>query len=281
MAAGASRRQAAARSRVSAASAVRWVELAEETGRVDPRPRGGKSRSPLEPHAIWLLALVEREADLTLAELERRIEAGVGLKTTEASIRRFFGRHRVSFKKTLHAAEQDRPDVAAARERWKADQAGLDPTKLVFIDETGTSTKMVRTRGRGPVGRRVIGKAPFGHWKTTTFTAGLRCDGITAPFVLDGAMNRDAFLAYVEKVLGPTLKPGDLVVMDNLPAHKGEKVRTLIEARGAKLRFLPPYSPDLNPIELAFAKLKTLLRKAAERTRDALWDRIGTCSVPL
>ena len=135
---------------------------------------------------------------------------------------------------------------------------------------------MVKTRGRGPVGRRVIGKPPFGHWKTTTFTAGLRLDGITAPFVLDGAMNRDAFLAYVQKVLGPTLKPGDVVIMDNLPAHKGEKVRALIEATGAKLLFLPPYSPDLNPIELVFAKLKTLLRKAAERTRDGLWDRIAT-----
>ena len=135
---------------------------------------------------------------------------------------------------------------------------------------------MLKTHGRGPVGRRVIGKPPFGHWNTTTFTAGLRLDGITAPFVLDGAMNRDAFLTYIEKILGPTLKPGDLVVMDNLPAHKGDKVRALIKARGAELRFLPPYSPDLNPIELVFAKLKTLLRKAAERSRDGLWDRIGT-----
>ena len=134
---------------------------------------------------------------------------------------------------------------------------------------------MVKTRGRCARGRRLIGKAPFGHWKTTTFTAALRCDGLTAPWVLDGPMNRDAFLVYVEKELGPTLRPDDLVVMDNLPAHKGEKVQALIEARGARLLFLPPYSPDLNPIELAFAKLKTLLRKAAERTRDGLWDRIG------
>ena len=135
---------------------------------------------------------------------------------------------------------------------------------------------MIKTHGRCLRGRRLIGKAPFGHWKTTTFTAALRCDGVTAPWVIDGAMNRDAFLVYVEKVLGPTLKSGDLVVMDNLPAHKGEKVRALIEARDARLRFLPPYSPDLNPIELAFSKLKTLLRKAAARTRDNLWDRIGT-----
>jgi len=165
--------------------------------------------------------------------------------------------------------------VAEARERWKAAQASLDPKKLVFIDETGTNTKMVRAYGRCRKGQRLIGKQPFGHWKTTTFTAGLRCDGITAPWVLDGPMNRDAFLVYIEKVLGPTLTEGDIVVMDNLPAHKGEAVSQLIEATGAKLLFLPPYSPDLNPIELAFAKLKTLLRKAAERTVDALWDRIG------
>ncbi len=135
---------------------------------------------------------------------------------------------------------------------------------------------MVRARGRCRRGRRLIGRAPFGHWKTTTFTAGLRCDGLTAPFVLDGAMNRDAFVTYVGQILAPTLGDGDIVVMDNLPAHKGSAVRELIEARGAKLLFLPPYSPDLNPIEMAFSKLKTLLRKAAERTRDALWDRIGT-----
>jgi transposase len=165
--------------------------------------------------------------------------------------------------------------VAEARERWKASQAGLDPKKLVFIDETGTNTKMVRAYGRAPKGQRLIGRRPFGHWKTTTFTAGLRCDGVTAPFVLDGPMNREAFLVYIDKILGPTLKPGDIVIMDNLPAHKGEAVRKAIEATGAVRLLLPPYSPDLNPIELAFAKLKALLRKAAERTVGALWDRIG------
>lgn len=182
---------------------------------------------------------------------------------------------RSASKKTLHAAEQDRPDVAEARQKWKAGQASLDPAKLVFIDETGTNTKMVRTRGRCPTHQRLIGKAPFGHWKTTTFTAGLRCDGITAAWVLDGAMDGQAFLTYVEKVLVPTLKPGDIVVMDNLPAHKVEGVRKLIEAVQASLLYLPPYSPDLNPIEMAFAKLKALLRQAANRTRQALWNSIG------
>jgi transposase len=165
--------------------------------------------------------------------------------------------------------------VAAARQTWKAEQSGLDPQRLVFVDETGTSTKMVRARGRCRRGQRLIGKAPWGHWKTTTFTAGLRCDGLVAPWVLDGPMNGEAFLVYVEKVLAPSLSAGDIVVIDNLPAHKVEGVRRIIEAASAKLLYLPPYSPDLNPIEMAFAKLKALLRKAAERTRDTLWDRIG------
>ena len=145
----------------------------------------------------------------------------------------------------------------------------------MFVDETGTSTKMVRTHGRCRRGQRLIGKAPWGHWKTTTFTAALRCDGLVAPFVLDGPMNGEAFLVYVETVLAPSLSEGDIVVIDNLPAHKVGGVRAAIEARDAFLLYLPPYSPDLNPIEMAFAKLKTLLRKAAARTRDSLWDAIA------
>ena len=168
-----------------------------------------------------------------------------------------------------------RADVAAARELWKAAQRGLDPAKLVFVDETGANTKMVRARGRAPKGRRLIGREPWGHWKTTTFTAGLRRDGLVAPFVLDGPMNGEAFLVYVEKILAPALRPGDIVVMDNLAAHKVQGVRAQIEAAGASLLYLPPYSPDLNPIEMAFAKLKARLRGAAERSVEALWTRIG------
>jgi transposase len=178
-------------------------------------------------------------------------------------------------KKSLQAAEQMRADVAAARAWWKAAQAALDPERLVFVDETGANTKMVRTRGRAPRGQRLIGREPWGHWKTTTFTAGLRRDGLVAPYVLDGPMNGEAFLVYVDKILVPELQPGDIVVMDNLAAHKVQGVRTRIEAAGAWLLYLPPYSPDLNPIEMAFAKLKTLLRSAAERSVEALWDRIG------
>jgi transposase len=178
-------------------------------------------------------------------------------------------------KKSAHAAEQDRPDVLSRREAWFEGQLDLDPARLVFIDETWASTNMARTRGRAPRGQRLRAAVPHGHWKTTTFVAGLRQDGIVAPFVLDGPINRHAFETYVARVLVPELRPGDLVVMDNLSSHKGPRVRKLIEAAGASLRYLPPYSPDFNPIENAFAKLKALLRKAAERTVGALWDRIG------
>jgi transposase len=165
--------------------------------------------------------------------------------------------------------------VAAARTAWQAAQPGLDPSRLVFIDETGTATNMARLYGRGRRGQRVVGRVPWGHWKIMTFVAALRADAITAPFVIDRAMTSAIFIEYVRQCLVPTLQPGDIVVMDNLQPHKNPKVRQLIEAAGAELRFLPPYSPDLNPIEQAFAKLKAHLRKAQERSLDALWQRIG------
>lgn len=178
-------------------------------------------------------------------------------------------------KKTVFATEQERPDVAAARIAWKSDQPMLDPARLVFIDETGTSTAMARLRGRGKCGQRVVGRVPWGHWKTMTFVAGLRQDAITAPFVIDRAMTGAIFVEYIRQCLVPTLRPGDIVVMDNLPAHKRDEVRELVEAAGGELRYLPAYSPDLNPIEQAFAKLKAHLRKAEERSIDSLWPRIG------
>lgn len=171
--------------------------------------------------------------------------------------------------------EQDRPDILKRRLSWFDGQLDLDPAKLVFIDETGLSTKMARLRGRAPRGERCRAGVPHGHWKTTTFTGALRLTGMTAPFVYDGAMNGNVFLAYVEQVLVPTLGAGDIVVMDNLPAHKAAGVRDAIEAAGAILLYLPPYSPDFNPIENAFAKLKALLRAKAERTITALWDAVG------
>ena len=152
----------------------------------------------------------------------------------------------------------------------------LDVRGLVFLDETWTKTNMTRLRGRAPRGQRLIGRVPWGHWQTTTFLAGLRHDRIVAPLVLNGAINGAAFLAYIEQFLAPTLAPGDIVVADNLRCHKVAGVCEAIEARGAAFIFLPSYSPDQNPIEQVFAKLKGLLRKTAARSRDALWRRIGT-----
>jgi transposase len=178
-------------------------------------------------------------------------------------------------KKTAHASEQDRPDVLKRREAWFDGQLDLDPEKLVFIDETWATTNMARKNGRAPRGERLRASVPHGHWKTTTFIGALRLAGMTAPMVLDGPINGQWFQAYVDQVLVPTLRDGDIVVMDNLGSHKSAGVRKAIEAVGATLLYLPPYSPDFNPIEKAFSKLKALLRKAAERTVDALWDRIG------
>jgi transposase len=175
----------------------------------------------------------------------------------------------------IQAAEQDRPDVAQRRAWWQVQQAGLDPERLVFIDETWAKTNLTRPRGRSLCGTRVVDKTPHGHWKTTTFVAALRASGLTAPLVLDGAINGVSFLAYVRQVLVPTLRAGDVVVMDNLSSHKKAGVREAIEAAGAQLLYLPPYSPDFNPIELAFSKFKRLLRTAAERTVEALWNTCG------
>jgi transposase len=190
-------------------------------------------------------------------------------------------------KKTGHASEQDRADVQAARIAWFETQPDLDPERLVFIDgeprsaigprtmASGLNTKLARLRGRCARGERLRAGIPHGHWRTTTFVAGLRLSGLDAPMLIDGAMDGRAFLAYVRQALIPTLRPGDVVIMDNLGAHKGAEIRSAIETAGAELRFLPPYSPDFNPIEFAFSKLKALLRAAAERTRDALWDTVG------
>jgi transposase len=179
-------------------------------------------------------------------------------------------------KKSLHASEQDRADIARRRERWKKHQVRLDAKRLVFIDETWAKTNMTRRQGRCARGTRLVARVPQARWRTLTFLAALRCDRIVAPCVIDGPINGASFRAYVEQFLVPTLSRGDVVIMDNLGSHKGQAVRRLIRAVGAKLFFLPRYSPDLNPIEQVFAKLKTLLRKADPRTTEATWRQIGS-----
>ena len=165
--------------------------------------------------------------------------------------------------------------MAAARAALKAVQAKLTPRRLVFLDETAVTTKMTRLYGRAPIGQRLVAKVPHGHWKTLTLVAALRVDGMTAPYVVDGAMDGTSFRAYVEQVLAPTLARGDIVFMDNVRTHKVHGVREAIEAVGARLRYLPPYSPDLNPIENAYSKLKAIMRKGAARTVAALTKLVG------
>jgi transposase len=178
-------------------------------------------------------------------------------------------------KKTLVAGEQDRPDIARRRAQWRQYQRRIDPSRLVFIDETWTKTNMAPLRGWGRRGERVRAKAPYGHWNIMTFVAALRHDRIDAPWLIDRPMNGAIFRSYVENVLRPTLQPDNIVIMDNLGSHRGRAVRAAIRQSGAKLFLLPKYSPDLNPIEQVFAKLKHLLRKAAARSREAVCKTIG------
>ncbi|HVS89972.1 MAG TPA: IS630 family transposase [Candidatus Acidoferrum sp.] len=270
---GASRHEAAERFEVSPSTVINWLRRWRDHGNAAAMPSGG-SVSRLEQHAEWFLSLVARQPDLTLDEVvaakaKRRIGG------SRSAVSRFYIRHNITFKKSLRATEQDRVDVARARRLWIRRQGLLDPARLVFIDETAATTKMVRLRGRCPRGVRLIGHAPHGHWKTITFVAGLRNNEMVAPLVVDGPMDGPTFVTYVEQCLAPTLDHHDVVIMDNLSAHKVPGVREAIETAGAKLRYLPQYSPDLNPIEMSFSKVKELLRKAAERTVEGLCRRIG------
>lgn len=181
-------------------------------------------------------------------------------------------------KKVLKASEQARPDVAERRAQWRVWQCGIDPERLVFLDETWVKTNMTRPRGRAPMGERLVCPVPHGHWKTTTFLAALRVSGLTAPLVIDGAVNGPLFKGWVTQHLAPTLRTGDIVVMDNLNSHKVAGVREAIEAAGATVLYLPPYSPDLNPIETVFSKFKWLVRSQSRRTVEGLWQLCGQVS---
>jgi transposase len=275
VAAGESCRKVAETYQISVASVVKWSQRFRASGSVAAKRMGGTRPRLLAGKRDWLLARLAAKPDLTLRALV--VELGErGVVTSYGSVWRIVHDAGISFKKTLFAAEQDRPDVARRRAQWKKYQGRIDPARLVFIDETWAKTNMTRLSGWAPRGRKLLGKVPQGHWRTLTFLAALRHDRIDAPCVIDGPINGESFQAYVEQILVPALKPGDIVVIDNLGSHKSKAVRRAIRAAGAKLFFLPPYSPDLNPIEQVFAKLKTLLRKAAERTVETTWKRIGT-----
>jgi transposase len=270
---GSSARRAADRFGIGISTAIRWAQRLQGEGHVEARAMGGDQRSRLREHREAVLTLLAHQPDLTLEEIRGALIERHAITVGRGTIWRFLKAHNITLKKSLHAAEQQRPDVAAACHAFIRRQPALDPERLVFLNEKSASTNMTRRLGRCAL--RLLAPVPHGHWKTTTLVAGLRTTGITAPYVLDGALNGDIFRAYVGQILAPTLSSGDIVVMDNLPCHKVAGVQQAIDSRGARLLYLPPYSPDLNPIEQAFAKLKALLRKAGERTRDGLWNAIA------
>jgi transposase len=263
--AGMSRNEAADVFSVAISTAVKWMQRLRDTGSAAAKPSGG-STSPLEQHTERILAVVRERPDATLKEIQAALRKE-GIHTSKSALDRFLARHKITRKKkSLRAAEQNRKDVARARRKWIREQGLLDPAKLVFIDETSVNTNMVRLYGWGPSGVRLIDHVPLGQWETLTFVSALRHDAMVAPMLIEGPMNGELFLAYVEQCLAPTLKPKDIVVVDNLASHKVAGVAEAIEAAGATLRYLPQYSPDLNPIEMPFSKFKAHLRKLAQRT---------------
>jgi transposase len=260
---------------VSVSSVIRWADRQRKTGSPAARPMGGRRRLLLLPERDWLLARIAAAPDLTVRGLQAELRDR-GVRASYGAVWSFLAAEGLTFKKNLRAAEQTRPDVAAKRQLWALFQRWVDPVHLVFVDESWAKTNMTRTYARALRGQRLVGHVPHARWTTLTFLAALRADRIDAPCVIDGPINGALFQAWVEQFLVPTLRPGDIVVLDNLGSHKGPAVRRAIRAAGAHLLFLPPYSPDLNPIEQVFAKLKTLLRKADERSIDAVWKRIGS-----
>ena len=274
MAAGMSGQQAAQHFSIGESSALRWARRARETGSPKAKPMGGTRPFALEAYRRWIIVRLAEKPDLTLRALAAELRAR-GAKGSAFAVWSIVTNTGLSFKKSLRASEQDRPDVARRRLQWKQHQDKVDPKRLVFIDETWVKTNMTRTHGRCPRGQRLIAKVPYAHWKTLTFVAALRCDGIVAPCVLRQPVNAISFLAWVTQFLVPTLRPGDVVIMDNRSSHKRRAIRAAIRAAGALLLFLPAYSPDLNPIEQVFAKIKALLRKADARCIDDVDTALG------
>jgi len=268
--------QIAKQPRVSGSYVSKALTRRRKTGQTTALPQRCHVPRQLADLHGEIAARVAERADPTIAELRawvsetHKVSASAGLMwKTLAALKLTFK------KKARRAAEQDRPDVAQARVEWRARQPNRMPGQRGFIEETWTKTNMTRLDGWSPCGKRLIEAVPHGQWQTSTFIGALRCDGLSATGVFNGAINGAMFLAYLEQVLVPTLKPGDVVIMDNLRCHKVAGVREAIEAAGASGMFIPPYRPDLNPIALAFAKLKALRRARAIRTVDALWNALG------
>ena len=260
--------QIARRFLVSVSFITRLLQLHRSTGSLEPRPHGGGNPALLGPEDLeQLRELVQKQPDATLEELRQRLGVSCSLMTISRALRKL-GLPRK--KKIPRSQEQDRPDVQEQRQEFCAKLAGVDPRRLVFVDESGANTAMTRTHGRAPVGQRVYTNTP-GRWESITMTCGLRLSGVTAPLAFRGATNTDIFEIYVQDVLVPELKPGDVVIWDNLKPHKSEEAIEAIEATGARVEPLPPWSPDLTPIEEMVSKVKGAMRSAAARTTNAVY----------
>lgn len=266
-------RQIARRFVVSISFVTRLLQLDRSTGSVLPRPHGGGNPAALGPDDLERLReLVRQQPDATLEELRQRLGASCSTMTISRALRKL-GLPRK--KKVPRAAEQDRPDVQERRREFCEELAGLDPRRLVFVDECGANTAMTRTHGRAPAGQRVDANTP-GRWESITLTSGMRLSGVTAALAFPGATNASVFETYVEEVLAPELKPGDVVIWDNLKPHESEEAIEAVEAAGARVVPLPPWSPDLTPIEEMFSKVKGSLRSAAARTKETVYAAFGS-----
>ena len=266
-------RQIARRFLVSLSFVVRLLQTHRRTGSLEPKPHAGGHPAALGPEDLERLReLVRQQPDATLEELRQRL----GVSCSTMAICRALAKLKLPLKKkVLHAQEQDRPDVQEKRADFRAEAAGWDPNRLIYIDESAATTAMTRTRGRAPVGQRVVGAVP-GHWDTITLTCGLRLSGVTAAMVFEGATDAGTFENYVEQVLVPELQPGDVVIWDNVKPHQSEDAVEAVEATGARVIPLPPWSPDMTPIEELFSKVKGILRSAGARTKEAVYTAIVT-----
>src|SRR3982751_5209343 len=266
-------RQIAQRFRVSLSFVVRLLQTYRRTGSIQPRPHGGGNPAKLSPQDLERLReLVRQQPDATLEELRQRLGVACSTMTISRALRRL---GLPCKKKIPRAREQDRPDVQEHRREFCEGLAGVDPRRLVFVDECGANTAMTRTYGRAPVGQRVYTNTP-GHWESTTLISGMRLSGVTATLAFPGATNTDVFETYVAEVLAPELKPGDVVIWDNLKPHQSEEAIEAVEAAGARVVPLPPWSPDYTPIEEMISKVKGSLRSAAARTKETVYAAFGS-----